>query len=133
MSNDAAPPSITLNISGAGADAPELPDELRDALAGSVEAAPIMGLADIWRYAVEWGPDALIWLGTLKPGLETAKLALEIVDKLLKLLQHRPGLTITIPSRNGPIKVEGAKRELVQQLIAAELARGTDSTETETT
>ena len=83
------------------------------------------GLADVWRYAVEWGPHLLTFATTVKPALEIVKLAVEIADKLLALLQRHPGMTLTIPSRNGPIKVDGASREMVETLVAAELGRGT--------
>jgi hypothetical protein len=62
-----------------------------------------------------------------KPALEVAKLAAEIVDKLLDLLKRHPGMKLTIPSRDGPIEVEGANREMLEGLLKAELGRGAGS------
>ena len=121
----AAPQSMIIVVSGEGAHTPGLEDELREALSAEIRPAPLMGgmAADAWRYAVEWGPHILAFAGTIKPALEVTKLALEIVDKLLALKGRHSGLTLTIPSRNGPIKVEDATREEAEKLIAAELAR----------
>ncbi|WP_407523723.1 hypothetical protein [Methylobacterium oryzisoli] len=117
--------SIVIAISGPGADAPGLQDELREALFAEIRPAPVMsGLVDVWRYAVEWGPHLLVFATAIKPALEVTKLAAEIADKLLALRQRHPSITLTIPSRNGPIKVEGASRELLEKLLATELARG---------
>ena len=121
----AAPHSMTIVASGEGVHVPELEDELREALSAEIRPAPVMGgmAADVWRYAVEWGPHILAFAGMVKPALEATKLAVEIVDKLLALTSRHSGLTLTIPSRSGPIKVENATREEAEKLIAAELAR----------
>ncbi|GJD52946.1 hypothetical protein OPKNFCMD_5714 [Methylobacterium crusticola] len=121
--------SITIAVTGPGAGTQGLQDELREALSAEIRPAPVMGgLAEVWRYAVEWGPQLLAFAVAAKPALEAVKLAAEIADKLLALIQRHPGITLTIPSRNGPIKVEGASREMVETLVAAELMRGADGT-----
>jgi hypothetical protein len=121
-------PSIVINVTGPGADAPGFQDELREAFSAELRPAPIMGgLVDVWRYAVEWGPHILAFAVAAKPALEVAKLAAEIVDKLLDLLKRHPGMKLTIPSRDGPIEVEGANREMLEGLLKAELGRGAGS------
>jgi hypothetical protein len=122
--------SMIIVASGEGAHTPGLENELREALsAEAIRPAPLMGgmAADVWRYAVEWGPHILVVAGATKPALEVMKLAVEIVDKLLALKGRHFGLTLTIPSRNGPIKVENATREEAEKLIAAELARAANA------
>jgi hypothetical protein len=120
-----------ITVTGPGADVRGFQQELGEAFSAEVQSAPIMGgSADVWRYAVEWGPHILAFAVAAKPALEVAKLAAEIVDKLLHLLKRHPGMKLIIPSRNGPIEVDGASREVVVEMLKAELARGGGSEET---
>jgi hypothetical protein len=120
-----------VNITGPGADAPGFRQELAAAFSADVQPSPIMGgAADVWRYAVEWGPHILAFAVAVKPVLEVTKLATEIVDKLLHLLKRHPGMKLIIPSRDGPIEVDGASREMVVEMLKAELARGAASEKT---
>lgn len=115
--------SLTVNITGDAPNSRELLDELHAAFEGSVEPARVMGvgLHEIARYAVEWGPVALVWLRETKPAFDAVKAGLEIAGKVIDLIKKRPGIIITIPTRNGPIKVEDSNRVVVAQVIAAEL------------